>query len=194
MKILLIIFLSIFIITPIISQDSLYITDVGYGKLRNLTLLSKEYQSAQKKRDGLETSKGKSIYQKEIVRLTHYFAIDLMVKEETYTKEGKLILGKEYGNLAWYYLFEEEYEKAAEAAIKGLELAPSQTWIKTNLGHSYLLLGNYKKAKKVYKEFKELKQEDGKKFKEIILEDLIILEEEGIEIPKKKKIRKYLKK
>lgn len=194
MKTLLITFFSIFIITPILSQDSLYIIDAEYGKLRNLTLLSQDYQNARKKRDGLKTLKGKSIYQKEIVRLTHYFAIDLMVKEETYTKEGKLILGKEYGNLAWYYLFEEEFAKATEAAIKGLELAPSQTWIKTNLGHSYLLSGNYKKAKKVYEEFKELKQEDGRIFKEIILEDLKILEEEGIEIPKKEKIRKYLKK
>lgn len=194
MKLLQTIFISFFLINPILSQDSLYITDVGYGKLRNLTLLSKEYSDAQKKRDAIKTMKGKSMHQEEIIRLTHYFAIDLTVKEETYTKEGKILLGKEYGNLAWYYLFEKKYEKARESAIKGLELAPSQTWIKTNLGHSYLLSGKYKSAKKIYKEFKEQKHEDGRKFKEIILEDLKIIEEKGIEIPKRKKIYKYLKK
>lgn len=95
----------------------------------------------------------------------------------------------DFGNLSWQYLFNKQYAEAETAALKALELDASQHWAKTNLGHSFLLRGDLKKAKKVYREYME---EDGAKAKSMLLKDLDDLEANGVAHTGIPKARKWL--
>jgi tetratricopeptide (TPR) repeat protein len=95
----------------------------------------------------------------------------------------------DFGNLSWQYLFNGQYAQAEQAAKKALELDDSQHWVKTNLGHSYLLRGNLKKAKQVYREYMD---DDGPKAKSMLLKDLDALEAGGVKHGDIGKVRKWL--
>lgn len=83
----------------------------------------------------------------------------------------------EYGNLSWQLLFTSQYPEAEHAARKALELDNTQLWVKTNLGHSFLLRGDLKKAKQVYGTYIE---GDGSKAKTLLLKDFNALEAAGV--------------
>ncbi|MBK6932556.1 MAG: hypothetical protein IPH12_17520 [Saprospirales bacterium] len=59
----------------------------------------------------------------------------------------------------------------------------------TNLGHAYLLRGDLKKAKKVYREYMD---KDGPKAKSMLLKDLDDLEAGGVVHKGISKARKWL--
>lgn len=96
---------------------------------------------------------------------------------------------EDYGNLSWQYLFNRQYAEAQHAAQKALELDDSQHWVMTNLGHAYLLRGDLKKAKKVYREYMD---KDGPKAKSMLLKDLDDLEAGGVVHKGISKARKWL--
>jgi tetratricopeptide (TPR) repeat protein len=83
------------------------------------------------------------------------------------------------GNLAWYCLFARQYPEAQAAAEKSLALDPAQNWVRTNLGHSHLLRGEWGKAKAVYEEY--LKNEpDPAEAKKNLAKDWDDLEKAGV--------------
>ena len=88
-------------------------------------------------------------------------------------------LAKMYGTLSFYKLFAGRFNEAEEDALKGLELDPAQDWIKTNLGHSYLLRGQYGMAVSAYQELKG-KTDGDRPYKEILIEDFELLSTNGI--------------
>lgn len=94
-----------------------------------------------------------------------------------------------YGNLSWQYLFSRQYAEAEQAAQKALDLDDSQHWVETNLGHSFLLRGDLKKAKQVYREYMD---QDGPKAKSMLLQDLDALEAGGVRHGDIGKARKWL--
>lgn len=57
------------------------------------------------------------------------------------------------GNLAWYCLLNKDYTSAANYAAKGMAVDPRQTWMVSNIGHSRLLRGQFKKALRIYAEW-----------------------------------------
>ncbi|MFN0215941.1 MAG: tetratricopeptide repeat protein [Saprospiraceae bacterium] len=95
----------------------------------------------------------------------------------------------DFGNLSWLLLFTHQYAEAEKAAQKALELDADQHWVKTNLGHSHLLRGNLKKAKRAYREYLD---EDGEKAKSLLLKDLDQLEAASITHADLIKVRKWL--
>ncbi|MGE0084631.1 MAG: tetratricopeptide repeat protein [Desulfococcaceae bacterium] len=101
----------------------------------------------------------------------------------------------EYGSLSWKYLFDRQFAKAGEAAQKGIALDPSQEWIKTNLASSFLFTGQWDKAKAIYLELKDKKDQhdETKTYRDVFLEDLNALEKAGITHPDMAKVREMLK-
>ena len=86
----------------------------------------------------------------------------------------------EYGSLSWWALFTKDYTLSEKAAQRCLELDNTQEWVLTNLGHSQLLRGQYAAAKASYEKLKGKKDNEGKDYKQVILDDLKALEAEGI--------------
>ena len=70
--------------------------------------------------------------------------------------------------------------KSEKAALRCLELDKTKESVYTNLGHSQLLSGQYDKAKKIYTQLKGKKNDEGRDFKQVILENFKKLEAEGI--------------
>jgi Tfp pilus assembly protein PilF len=91
---------------------------------------------------------------------------------------------QDYGSLSWYRLFARQYPEAQAAAEKALALAPTQNWVRTNLGHSYLLRGEWDKAKKVYEQY-IAGEKDPTEAKKTLAKDLDELEAAGV-IPKER--------
>jgi tetratricopeptide (TPR) repeat protein len=86
----------------------------------------------------------------------------------------------EYGSLSWWALFTKDYALSEKSALRCLELDNSQEWALTNLGHSQLLHGQYVAAKATYEKLKGKKDDKGKDYKQVLLDDLNALEAEGI--------------
>ena len=97
-----------------------------------------------------------------------------------------------YGNLAWYQLFAKDFAAAEKSARKGLETAPSQQWINTNLALSLLFQGKYAKAKAIYVQFQDQPFNDEMDFNTAFLQDLADLEAAGITHPDVERVRRLL--
>lgn len=97
----------------------------------------------------------------------------------------------EYGNLSWQLLFTGQYPEAEQAARKALELDNTQLWVKTNLGHSFMLRGDLKQAKQVYGTYIT---EDGSKAKTMLLKDFNALEAVGVRHKNIAKAREWVEK
>jgi tetratricopeptide (TPR) repeat protein len=101
-----------------------------------------------------------------------------------------------YGLLGVCQLFAKNFPAAESATRKALQLDEKQRWVTSNLAHALLLQGNYEEAEKIYKSLRNKKDEKGKPYKEIFLENLKDLEQEGVFAlpnPHIEKIRKLLK-
>jgi tetratricopeptide (TPR) repeat protein len=60
------------------------------------------------------------------------------------------------GTQSWHALLSSQPKDAADSANEALKLDPTKTWIKLNLGHAYLFLGQYDEAKTVYVAVKDV--------------------------------------
>ncbi|MFN0036185.1 MAG: tetratricopeptide repeat protein [Saprospiraceae bacterium] len=96
------------------------------------------------------------------------------------------------GNLSWFYLFVKKYAEAEKATVRVLALNPAKNLVRTNLGHSHLLRGDWPKAKAVYEEY--LKNEaDPAEAKKALAKDWDELEAAGITCPEMAMARKWAK-
>ncbi|MCB0565841.1 MAG: tetratricopeptide repeat protein, partial [Phaeodactylibacter sp.] len=95
------------------------------------------------------------------------------------------------GGLSWHQLFNRRFAEAEQAARQGLDLAPSQEWINTNLALSLLFQGKYEEAEVLYLGFKDKPYGDST-YSKAFLEDLNALEEAGITHPDVGKVRALL--
>ena len=87
-------------------------------------------------------------------------------------------LASSYGKLSWWYLLNKEFERGNNAAKKGLELDPSQKWIKANLAHSLLLTNQILAAKEIYLVI--IQNSDEPNLLQAIKGDLQVLKNENI--------------
>jgi len=108
------------------------------------------------------------------------------------SKKLSVRVAESYGFLAWVSLFAQQFPEAEAAATKGLQLDSKQDWIYTNLALGYLYQGKMKEARKLYKQLKDKPYQKGT-FKDVFLEDLDLLEAEGITCEGVKDIRALLK-
>jgi hypothetical protein len=86
----------------------------------------------------------------------------------------------EYGSLSRNALFVKDYALVEKAALRCLDLDKTKEYVYTNLGHSQLLRGQYAAAKTTYQQLKGKKNNEGKAYKQVILDDFKALEAEGI--------------
>jgi len=138
--------------------------------LQYLSPLSLAYESLY----NLDKSAQVKVNQNNIINL-----IDELYKEYANKPEVKITLAEQCGSIAWGLLFRKEYQDAEKVALKGLEIDPSQEWIKTNLAHAYLFQDKIEDAKAVYLGLLD-KTYGGKSFKEILLQDFQDLEKAGV--------------
>ncbi len=95
--------------------------------------------------------------------------------------ERRLIAG-EYGSLSWYHLFAGRPKLAKQAAITGLKLDATETWIRTNLAHAFLFEGDISKAAEVYRAHAGQKLQ-GKLWGDVISADFDELRAKGLTHP-----------
>ncbi|NUQ24602.1 MAG: tetratricopeptide repeat protein [Saprospiraceae bacterium] len=100
------------------------------------------------------------------------------------------------GGLAWFSILSRNYEQAEQAAKNGLELAPSETWIYSNLAAAYLLLGKFEEAKKIYTQYADAPADPlhVRTMRTIFLNDLDQFEQMGITHKDFKKVKGLLQK
>ncbi|MCK6690507.1 MAG: tetratricopeptide repeat protein [Thermoanaerobaculia bacterium] len=125
------------------------------------------------------------------VRATQLVAesCDSLQKIDEWIKDRSIT---EYGALSRWALFARDYPLAERAARRCLELDPERIWVQANIGHSYLLRGDTKKAKAAYLTLKG-KTNGSKNYKTTIEEDFQALEAENITHPGIAEIRKWLR-
>lgn len=109
-------------------------------------------------------------------------------KKQRLYPQSTIIIGKLYGNLSYYALFQRNFPAGREAAERGLALSPDQLWIKTNLAHSYLLSGDFETAKRIYLENCGKTLDDLSTFASGVLDDFKAFRECGIDHPDMVKI------
>lgn len=130
--------------------------------------------------------------------------ISLLVKADrmlnnairNHPEETNLIIRRAtiYNNLSWNYLFLRKFNKANSCALNSLKLNHSELNLVpfTNLGHSYLFKSKYKKAIETYEKLKGKVAENGRQYKDILLEDFDVLENAGIGHPDLHKIKEIV--
>ena len=90
-------------------------------------------------------------------------------------------LSIDFGNLAFYSLFVNKFDKALEYALKGLQLDSTNDYIYTNLALGYLFTNQFEKAEAIYQEFKDKARRDNQvSFKDSFLKDFDDLDANGI--------------
>jgi len=123
----------------------------------------------------------------------HFSTIeDDMVSQSRKDNNLALKLGAYYSDRAWYLLFASRFAEAQHAAEKGLEIAPAEIWIKTNLAHALLFQGKYAEALAIYTRLKGLKDPNGTPYVKSIQADFDELKKQGLTNKDVKKIRKFL--
>lgn len=96
------------------------------------------------------------------------------------------------GGISFSIVLLKDYSYALKAAQIAYSANPNEIIAKTNLPLSYLLMNQYKKAEKLYLEFKDEQFKGNRSYKEAFLEDFNNLESKGITHPDFNRIRQLL--
>lgn len=103
-------------------------------------------------------------------------------------------IGRHYNSLAWYSIVTQQLNDVAYYLDQSIKYDPESKYPVSNRPLLLLLQGNYKEAEALYIKLKDLPfEEPNSTFKDEFLEDLTLVEAEGIKINNVKKIRKILK-
>lgn len=127
----------------------------------------------------------------------HY--LDLVALDSVYFKiaPDSLVqrqMGRHYNSLAWYSIITQKLHQVNYYLDQSIKYDPESKYPLSNLPLLLLLKGNYKEAEALYQKLKDLPfEEPNTIFKDEFLEDLRLLEIEGIEIKNVDKIKKLLK-
>lgn len=98
-----------------------------------------------------------------------------------------------YNSLGFIQLCLGKYEEAKKSLQIGIGKNPTELFLLGNLGDYYLLTGKYEQAIEIFKEHKNEKLADKRRFKEAVSEDLKEFERLGISNPDFENVRKELK-
>ncbi len=97
-----------------------------------------------------------------------------------------------YDQLAWELLLARRFQDAGEAAQKGLATSAGKGALEGKCAHAYLYQGNWRKAKAIYKTWKNVPKEEGQPWSRTYLAELNKLEAAGLAHPDAAKARKLL--
>ncbi|AUP81230.1 tetratricopeptide repeat protein [Flavivirga eckloniae] len=96
-------------------------------------------------------------------------------------------------NLSWYALFAKDFVFSERCAKYVLEKEPSEEWVYTNLALSYVFQDKFQQAKNIYLKYKD-QPYDNTNFREVFLDDIMALENEGLAHQDFAKVREILEK
>ncbi len=102
-----------------------------------------------------------------------------LARASTATKEQKNRATSELSNLSWMQLHAKDFAGALKSAQDGIEIDPSVIWINTNLAHALVLTGRVEEGRQLYLAHKNSVLEDGRAFRDVVLEDAKILREKA---------------
>lgn len=125
------------------------------------------------------------------------FRISIEVYEEkikTSLKQFALELSITYGNLSWSLINLGKFAEATNVAEKCLATDSSQNWVRTYLGHSWLLRHKWKKAKAIYEQYITIEATNTVESKALISKDLDDLNAAGITCREMIEARRWLSK
>jgi len=97
------------------------------------------------------------------------------------------------GNMSFFYLFVMKFSEAQVAAERVLIIDPTQNWMRGNLGHSWLLRGDWDKAKQAYEQYISIGDPTPAEAKAYLLQDWDDLEKAGVMHPDMAKARAWVK-
>jgi len=93
--------------------------------------------------------------------------------------------------LAWYQLHTKDFSGALASSEEGLKLDPAKIVLDTNRAHALLFLGRTQEAEDVYRKHLGEKTSQGP-WEKVILDDLKVLEEDGLSYPGFARIREMM--
>ncbi|TEB41023.1 hypothetical protein D0809_27635, partial [Flavobacterium circumlabens] len=100
----------------------------------------------------------------------------------------------DYNSLAWYSLVTQKLNDVAYYLNQSMKYDPESKYPISNKPLLFLLQGHYQEAEALYIKLKDQPfEEPNSTFKDEFLEDLALVEAEGIKIKNVKKIRRILK-
>lgn len=103
-------------------------------------------------------------------------------------------MGRHYNSLAWYSIVTQQLKDVTYYLDQSIKYDPESKYPVSNRPLLLLLKGNYKEAEALYIQLKDQPfEEPNATFRDEFLEDLNLLEAEGIRINNVKKIRRILK-
>ncbi len=122
-------------------------------------------------------------------------ALDLIVNDKKLTESyGSETIALYYNSAAWWSILLNKLDEASDFLKKGFTFDVNNMYLKENLGLFHLLKGNYSEAEKAFLFYKRNeKLPDGKKWVDIIADDLTLLETKGLGNPDFASIRSILK-
>jgi len=126
----------------------------------------------------------------------HY--LDLVALDSAYYKIApdsvvKIQMGRHYNSLAWYSIVTQQLNDVEYYLNQSIKYDPESKYPVSNRPLVLLLKGNYKEAEALYIKLKdEPFEEPNSTFRDEFLEDLNLVEAEGIKINNAKKIRRIL--
>ncbi len=98
------------------------------------------------------------------------------------------------GNVAWYALFAKQPQKALDAAVRALALAPGTLWIEANRAHALLFLRRTPEAINAYVDHKGETVPDHGKWEDVILKNFGEFRASGFDASKFTAVEKALAK
>lgn len=101
-------------------------------------------------------------------------------------------MGVHYNSLAWYSIVTQKLNDVEYYLNQSMKYDPESKYPLSNMPLLLLLKGNYKEAEALYIKLKDLPFEENLTFKDEFLEDLTLVEAEGIKIKNVEKIRRIL--
>lgn len=112
--------------------------------------------------------------------------IALVIEEDGANAANKETMATFYNGLGYYQVLTGQFKEAEVSIRKGFAIYPEYGYLPTNLAPALLLQGKFRKAKVVYKKWKDKPYgTDSLTYKNVFLEELKNLEAAGI-IPKKR--------
>ncbi len=153
-----------------------YYSKINLEELKLKTTFQKVDFLAEEK---LTTSipKEKIIFQKQIIE-----KLELLSDEFPENEKLKNELAHAYNDLAWLFIRLNDPIKAETTIRKAKELKQPIASLQCNLGHSYLLKGDFNKAKELYTALINQKNSKNQTYKIVILEDFATLKKDGINL------------
>ncbi|MFB0926279.1 MAG: hypothetical protein QMB65_13510, partial [Vicingaceae bacterium] len=122
-------------------------------------------------------------------------ALELIINDKKLKDSyGSERIARFYNSAAWWSILLNELDDAGDFLKKGLSNDSQNMYLRGNLGLFHLLKGNYSEAEKAFLYYKRKeKLSNGKKWGDVIAEDLKLLESKGMGNSDFKKIRTLLK-